>query len=157
MERNERVSVISCCVCMRITRLWFVSSTTQIVTQNWILWSGNCMRSLLENQDPTLHLLKDEAWFNLNGYVDSENKGCWPVENPMLFYDVPWHEVKNRVWCPVLSWEHIHTDTLHTSWHHFLSPVRLREKLCLSQQDGAKTHTISNPTRVLTYSLLTAC
>jgi hypothetical protein len=46
------------------------------------------MRSMLENQDPT-PLLNDEAWFNLSGYVNSKNKKYWPVENSMLFYDVP--------------------------------------------------------------------
>jgi hypothetical protein len=46
------------------------------------------MGSMLEYQDPTL-LFNDEAWFNLSGYVNSQNKEYWPVENPMLFYEVP--------------------------------------------------------------------
>jgi hypothetical protein len=46
------------------------------------------MRSMLEDQDPTLPF-NDDARFNLSGYLNSQNKKYWPIENPMLFYDVP--------------------------------------------------------------------
>ena len=132
---------------MRITTIWFIKSTTQIVTQNWILWTGSCMRSVLENQDPTL-LFNDEAWFNLSGYVNSQNKKFWPVENSMLFYDVPWHKDKIRVWCPMLSWKYTSTPTRYTHHNTIFDHLSCYERNhVLLSQTVQKPHTVSKPMR----------
>jgi hypothetical protein len=46
--------------------------------------------------DPQLTFFSDEAWFRLQGYINTQNNRCWNLQNPHLT-----HEVKVGVWCAV--------------------------------------------------------
>jgi hypothetical protein len=49
--------------------------------------------------------LTDEAWFHLNGYINSLNTCIWATENSLnslTFNEAPLHTEKISVWCAVL-------------------------------------------------------
>jgi hypothetical protein len=41
----------------------------------------------------------DEAWFHLDGYVNSQNSRIWSTENPHALHESPLHARKVGVWC----------------------------------------------------------
>jgi hypothetical protein len=41
----------------------------------------------------------DDAWFNLNGYGNSQNSRILSAENPSMRY--PLHSLKIAVWCAI--------------------------------------------------------
>jgi hypothetical protein len=43
-----------------------------------------------------------EAWFHLQGHINTQNNHYWSSQNPYLTQEVPLHPVKVGVWC-VLS------------------------------------------------------
>ena len=45
--------------------------------------------------------LTDEAWFHLNGYVNSQNTRIWAAESPHTVHEQPLHSQKIGVWCGV--------------------------------------------------------
>ncbi|KAJ4430119.1 hypothetical protein ANN_22329 [Periplaneta americana] len=51
--------------------------------------------------DPQLVFFSDEAWFHLNGRVNSRNSRYWCAENPNGVYEVPHYDRKIGVWCAV--------------------------------------------------------
>jgi hypothetical protein len=51
--------------------------------------------------DPQLADVSVEAWFHLQGYINTQNKCYWNSQNPYLTHKVPLHPVKVRVWCAV--------------------------------------------------------
>jgi hypothetical protein len=48
-----------------------------------------------------LTFFSDEAWFHLQGYINTQNNRYWSSQNPHLTHEVPLHPVKVVVWCPV--------------------------------------------------------
>jgi hypothetical protein len=40
----------------------------------------------------------DEAWFNLNGYVNTQNTRIWSAEKPHTLHEAPLHNQKVGVW-----------------------------------------------------------
>ena len=44
------------------------------------------------------HFYSDEAWFHLNGYIDSQNMRIWSDEKPHEFIDEPLQRQKIGVW-----------------------------------------------------------
>jgi hypothetical protein len=36
----------------------------------------------------------DEAWFNLSGYIGSQNNRYWSKENPYVAHEVQMHDLK---------------------------------------------------------------
>jgi hypothetical protein len=44
--------------------------------------------------DTTFLCFSDEAWFHLNGYMNSQNNRNWSSENPMLLHKVTLHDVE---------------------------------------------------------------
>jgi hypothetical protein len=63
---------------------------------NWFL------QSVVEGEiDPQSKFFSDEAWFHLQGYINTQNNRHWSSQNPHLFYEVPLHPVKVCVWCAV--------------------------------------------------------
>jgi hypothetical protein len=44
---------------------------------------------------------RDEAWFRLNIYINSQNTRIWATENPHTLYKVPLLAEKMGVWCAV--------------------------------------------------------
>jgi hypothetical protein len=47
--------------------------------------------------DQQLTLFSDEAWFHLQGYINTQNNRYWSSENPHLTHDAPLHPVKAGV------------------------------------------------------------
>ena len=41
----------------------------------------------------------DEAWFHLDGYVNSQNSRYWLTDNPHVLHESPLHAQKLGVWC----------------------------------------------------------
>ncbi|GFX62755.1 uncharacterized protein TNCV_3350811 [Trichonephila clavipes] len=44
-------------------------------------------------------LLRDEAHFWLNGYVNKQNCRIWSEANPRVYVEAPLHPEKLTVWC----------------------------------------------------------
>ncbi|GFW34775.1 hypothetical protein TNCV_954031 [Trichonephila clavipes] len=44
-------------------------------------------------------ILKDEAHFWLNGYVNKQNCRIWSDANPQVYVETPLHPGKLTVWC----------------------------------------------------------
>jgi hypothetical protein len=51
--------------------------------------------------DMNIFFMSDEAWFNLSGYINSQNSRYWSTENPHQFVETPLHAQKRGVWCAV--------------------------------------------------------
>jgi hypothetical protein len=49
--------------------------------------------------DPQLAFFSDEAWFNLQGYINKQNNHYWGSLNPHLSHEVLFHPGKVGVWC----------------------------------------------------------
>jgi hypothetical protein len=43
----------------------------------------------------------DEAWFQLSGYVNSQNYRTWATENPHVFLESSLHPIKIGVWVAI--------------------------------------------------------
>ncbi len=43
----------------------------------------------------------DEAWFQLSGYVNSQNNHLWSVTHPHVRLETPLHPEKIGVWCAI--------------------------------------------------------
>ena len=41
----------------------------------------------------------DEAWFQLDGYVNSQNYRFWSSSNPHEYIEAPLHSAKTGFWC----------------------------------------------------------
>ena len=41
----------------------------------------------------------DEAWFHLDGYVNSQISRYWLTDNPHVLHESPLHAQKPGVWC----------------------------------------------------------
>lgn len=55
------------------------------------------------NNDEVLDItfFSDEAWFHLDGYVNSQNMRFWSSENPHQFVETPLHPVKLGLWVAI--------------------------------------------------------
>ena len=51
--------------------------------------------------DPQLLFFSDEAWFHLNGRVNTLNCRYWASENPHRIQEIPHYDRKVGVWCAV--------------------------------------------------------
>jgi hypothetical protein len=47
--------------------------------------------------DPELTFYSDKAWFNVSGYINSQNSTYWSTENPHAVHEVPLHDLKVEV------------------------------------------------------------
>jgi hypothetical protein len=45
-----------------------------------------------------MYIYSDEAWFTLNGYINSEDNRYWSTEDPHAVNEVPVHSLKVGVW-----------------------------------------------------------
>jgi hypothetical protein len=58
------------------------------------------LESVVEGEiDPQLTFFSDEAWFHLQGYINTNNNPYWSSQNPHLTHEVPRYPVKIGVWC----------------------------------------------------------
>jgi hypothetical protein len=101
--------------------------------------------------DPTLYFMSDEAWFHLSGHVNSQNTRYWSAEDPHNLHQVPLHDQKIGVWCPVSASQIIgpiffdttvNTDVYLQIFEDFYSQLTESEgQQCFFQQYGATCHT----------------
>lgn len=101
--------------------------------------------------DPQLLFVTDEAWFHLNGYVNSQNNRYWATENPHETFQMPLHDIKVGVWCAISARRIItifFDDTINSNRYvtniltPFFDQLTEEEKLySYFQQDGATAHT----------------
>jgi len=93
----------------------------------------------------------DEAWFNLSGYVNSQNSRIWASENPNAIHEEPLHSEKIGVWCamfwqciigPVFIDATITTAAYMEIFNTFVNQLDDEElSTGYFQQDGATSHT----------------
>ena len=114
---------------------------------NWFL-------SFIQNNPDILDLVyfTDEAYFHLNGYVNSQNYRTWASENPHQFIETPLFPEKVGVWCaiskkriigPIYFSEPLNSDRYTDILTAFISLLEENERFCWLQQDGAP-HTGAN-------------
>jgi hypothetical protein len=57
------------------------------------------LQCIIEDEtDLQLTFFSDEAWFHLQGYINTKNNRYWSSENPHLTHKVWLHPVKVGVW-----------------------------------------------------------
>jgi hypothetical protein len=60
------------------------------------------LQSVVEGEtDPQLTLFSDEAWFHMQGYINTQNIHYWSSQNPHVSHEGPLYPVKIRFWCAV--------------------------------------------------------
>jgi hypothetical protein len=60
------------------------------------------LQSVIEGEiDPNVTFFPDEAWFHLQGYINTQNNHYWSSQNPHLTHKVLLHPMKVGVWCAV--------------------------------------------------------
>lgn len=79
----------------------------RLSTQSFAWWRKNF----------TFVLFGDEAWFNLSGYVRSQNNRYWSTENPVSIHEVPLYDEIECVvlWVQLDYRVHFFSDTIN--WH----------------------------------------
>jgi hypothetical protein len=59
------------------------------------------LQSVIGETNRPLAFFSDEAWFHLQGYINTQNNRYWSSQNPHLTHEVQPHLVKVGVWCAV--------------------------------------------------------
>lgn len=92
----------------------------------------------------------DEAWFSLNGYVNSQNYRWWSSVNPYGHIEAPLHSEKIGVWCalsrkrlvgPIFFTTTITAEVYQGILTDFIALLERDERYCWFQQDNARPHT----------------
>lgn len=108
----------------------------------------------MNSLDMDLFYISDEAWFHLDGYVNSQNHRFWAAKNPNNFHETPLHDQKVGVWCAVSACCIIGPIFFHQTlnsaryisniFNPFVAALTEEEKTySYFQQDGATAHTAS--------------
>ena len=96
----------------------------------------------------------DEAWFTLDGTVNSQNNRVWCTENPYEIQESPLHSAKIGVWCsvsrrrligPIFFETTVNSDVyISNILRPFINKLTADElRTSHFQQDGATAHTSS--------------
>jgi hypothetical protein len=98
-----------------------------------------------------LTFFSDEAWFHLQGYINTQNNRYWSSQNPHLTHEVPLHPVKVGVWYaessrivgPMFLNEKVNCERyVQVILGQFFLELREGERLYgWLQQDSATAHT----------------
>jgi hypothetical protein len=111
-------------------------------------WISN----VIEN-DPTFLspcFFSDEAWFHLDGYVNSQNSRFWNVNNPHLVIEKPLHPAKIGVWAVMsasriffLFFENTVNAAVYCNFVHEFAATLTEDEIFSGwfQQDNAPPHT----------------
>ncbi len=92
----------------------------------------------------------DEAWFTLDGYVNSQNYRVWSASNPHAYIDKSLHPPKIGVWCavsrrrivgPLFFEQTIDSDLYCDLIQQFIALLEEDERDIIFQQDSARPHT----------------
>jgi hypothetical protein len=113
-----------------------MNSMKQIVNQNCILRTGAFMQCTMEKY-PILVLFSLEVWFRLRGPLKSQSNSF-----SMSIQEAPLgHEVIDGVLCVTrltrITWIMFYCSYWCTATYCILTPVRLRQNLCIFQKDTA--------------------
>jgi hypothetical protein len=91
--------------------------------------------------DPQLTFFSDEAWFHMQGYINTQNNCYWSSQNSHLTHEAPLHLVKVGVWCalsarrvmgPVFFNETINCERyIWVIFGHFYSELTEEDRLWL--------------------------
>jgi hypothetical protein len=110
-------------------------------------------RSFIKENEEKEVFYSDEAWFHLNGYVNSQNARHWSTENPNEMVQAPLHPLKIGVWCALSKTRIIgpiyFTDTISAQRYKeilekFVRKLRGNDiSSIFFQQDGAPAHRAS--------------
>jgi hypothetical protein len=94
-----------------------------------------------------------EAWFHLQGYVNSQNARVWAAENPHVYHEEPLHPLKVGVWCaisirwimgPIFFEETVNMQVYMNIFNTFVSQLDDEElQRGFFQQDGATLYKLS--------------
>jgi hypothetical protein len=91
----------------------------------------------------------DEAWFHLNGYVNSQNSRTWSASNPHVIHELPLHPLKVGVWAAmscqrifILFFECTVNSAIYCGFIDQLAATFTEEEIASAwfQQDGAPAH-----------------
>jgi hypothetical protein len=102
--------------------------------------------------DPKLTFFSIEAWFRLQGYINTQNNRYWSSQNPYLTNEVMLRPVKVGVWCAVSARRIVEAvifnETINCKRYvqvileQLFSELMKEERLCgWFQQDSATAHT----------------
>lgn len=100
----------------------------------------------------------DEAWFHLDGYVNSQNCRIWSAENPHAFQERPLHARKIGVWCaisrrrivgPLFFDKSVDGVVYRNLIEQFIALLELHDRDCWFQQDNATCHTSAETMNML--------
>ena len=100
----------------------------------------------------------DEAWFQLDGYVNNQNFRMWCSENPHCYKEAPLHSQKIGVWCavsrkkiigPIFFDGRLNSEAYLNIIMEFIGQLELDDSRCWFQQDGATCHTSATTTEEL--------
>lgn len=100
----------------------------------------------------------DEAWFQLDGFVNSQNYRVWSSTNPHAYVDKALHPSKIGVWCalsrrriigPIFFTCTVDSNVYCDIINQFISLLEVDERDIIFQQDGARPHTSVQTTAFL--------
>ena len=100
----------------------------------------------------------NEAWFHLNGYVNSQNYRTWRTVNPHNYTESPLHPQKIGVWCatsryriigPLFFETNINSEAYQELIQQFITLLQVDERKCWFQQDSATAHTAASTMVIL--------
>ena len=102
----------------------------------------------------------DEAWFNLSGYVNSQNSRIWSTDNPFALKETALHPEKIGVWVAIsrarivgpIFFETTVDSNVYCSEIIFPFIAQLNENeinRCFFQQDSATAHTSNHTVKFL--------
>jgi hypothetical protein len=78
-----------------------VDKTSAQIATTWSRQQSEFLLLSIHNGeiDPNLIFFSDEAWFYLNGEVNTQNSRYWSDSNPRIIHEFPLHDSKIGVWC----------------------------------------------------------
>jgi len=139
----------------------------------------NLLIGVLENQKVDSNFSKkvifsDEAHFQLDGYLNTQNCRIWGAENPRVIHENPLHGHRATVWCGFWAGGVIgayffeneagNVVTANGTRYHNMITEFLRPQLdgmdmedMRFQQDGATCHTARETTRLLREKFFWPC
>lgn len=116
---------------------------------NYCRWMMQAITNGTINLDLTF--FSDEAWFSLDGYLNSQNNRFWSLNNPHVFIESPLHSKKVGVICfmsrrriigPIFFRETLNSDRFIQLFNEFVTYLTEEEKnFGYLQMDGATCHT----------------
>jgi hypothetical protein len=123
---------------------------------NYCRWFKNIIRDAICVLDQVF--FTDEAWFQLSGYVNSQNYRTRGTENPHNFTETPLHPQTLGVWCaiprrriigPLFFETSINAEAYQELKQQFIVLMKVDEHNCWFQQDSATAHTAASTMVIL--------